>query len=130
MKKYFISTLILFALVTVLFSCEKEPGPGGKATVHVQVIKAEENAPYATVKIKYGATSFPGEDAIYDETKICDYLAGCSFENLQRGDYYFYATYVDTVQSDTVWQGGIHVRIADKKTEMHTVIDFIEADPF
>jgi hypothetical protein len=112
----------------LLASCTKTPGPGGKAIINVHVIDGTNNIPYTEIKIKYGATSFPGLTAIYDNTIIGDINGKNSFEGLQRGDYYIYTSYLDT--SGLLREGGAYVKINNKPGEQHIVVDFGEENPF
>jgi len=118
--------IAFFAFLFV--SCKKEAGSGGKATINVNVVNGINNVGGATLKLKYGAETFPGANATYDETKTCDWTGDESFTNLQRGHYYIYATSSDTLGN--VLEGGAHVYLNNKPGERHTVIDFSEADPF
>lgn len=123
-----IIVLLSVASAATLFSCKKDPGKGGKADVHIKVIRGNASIFGATVQVKYGANSFPGATATYDDKAVTDNFAGCTFQDLRRGDYYFYASYTDTVY-DTTFYGGVYLRVSDP-SEYHTVIDFGEANPY
>lgn len=123
-----IITVVLIILTGFIFSCKKEPGKGGKADVHVKVIRGDKSIVGAKVQVKYGASSFPGATATYDDKATTDQLAGCTFSDLRKGDYYFYASYTDT-SYDTTYYGGAQLRVSDP-SEFHTVIDFSEVNPY
>jgi hypothetical protein len=124
------SRVLLFIFAAILISsCEKAPGPGGKAKINVTVINGNSPVADAIVKIKYGATAYPGVNGKYDDDMIGDYSGHASFDNLTRGDYYIYASNPDTTMS-TDWEGGAHVLINNKPGETHIVVDFSEEDPF
>lgn len=123
-----IGNWLIILLIGFFASCQKGAGPGGKATIHVRLINGINNVGNIDVKVKYGASSFPGTNVTYDNTVMADYSGHADFEDLRRGDYYFYASYTDT--SGSLIEGGAHVLINNKPYETHTVIDFGEADPF
>jgi len=112
----------------LLVACEKTPGTGGKAIINVHVIDGNSNIPFTEIKIKYGANSYPGETATYDNTIIGDQYGKNRFEGLQRGDYYIYTSYIDTAGSTR--EGGAYVKINNKPGEQHIVIDMAQEDPF
>ena len=75
----------------------------------------------------YKATSFPGTNANYNNTVTADNTGDAIFDNLKRGNYYFYSTlFIDS----TVKEAGAFINIASKFGEQHVVIDFNEEDPF
>lgn len=127
-----ISRKLLFYSISIslflLASCTKTPGPGGKAIINVHVIDGISNIPNTEIKIKYGANSYPGIAATYDNTIIGDVNGKNSFEGLQRGDYYIYTSYLDT--SGLLHEGGAYVKINNKPGEQHIVVDMGEEDPF
>lgn len=124
-SKIHITILIILVL---FYSCKKEAGYTGKAMVHVHVINGAVSVGNAQVKVKFNANSFPGASAPYEDTKLTDYTGKVDFENLSRGEYYFYSYFADT--SGAVYEGGSYLRINNKPGETHIVIDFSEADPF
>ncbi len=126
MKK-FLSILVLLPAL-FLFSCEKTPGTGGKAIINVHIIDGKMNVGYTEIKIKYGANSYPGENAAYDNTITGDEYGKNKFDGLKRGDYYIYSSYTDTL--GVLHEGGAYVKINNKPGEQHIVVDFGEADPF
>ncbi len=127
-----ISRKLLFYSISIslflLASCTKTPGSGGKAIINVHIMDGNSNIPYTEIKIKYGANSYPGVVATYDNTIIGDVNGKNSFEGLQRGDYYIYTSYLDT--SGLLHEGGVYVKINNKPGEQHIVVDMGEEDPF
>lgn len=126
MKKFLLFPVILIALFVT--SCQKTPGPGGKAIINVHVIDGNSNIPYTEVKIKYGADVYPGENATYDASITGDQYGKGKFDGLNRGDYYLYTSYTDT--TGNLREGGAYVKINNKPGEQHIVIDMGEVDPF
>ena len=125
------STLLIlniFIFTAVFSSCRKySAGTGGKAQITVKVINGNVNIPNADVQVMYNETSFPGTTASYGNTITADNTGDAVFEDLKRGDYYFYSSFlVDT----TLKEAGAFVNIASKFGEQHVVIDFNEDDPF
>lgn len=126
MKKTFVY-LLGFAII-LLASCQKTPGPGGKAIINVHVMDGNMNVAGTEIKIKYGANSYPGATATYDDVIIGDYAGKNKFTGLKRGDYYLYTSYTDN--SGVLQEGGAYVKINNKTGEQHIVIDMGEEEPF
>jgi hypothetical protein len=125
------STLLVLSLFicTVLVSnCSKyKAGTGGKAQITVKVINGNVNIPDADVQVMYKATAFPGSSANYSNTVAADNTGDAIFDNLKRGNYYFYCTlFIDS----TVKEAGAFINVASKFGEQHVVIDFNQEDPF
>ena len=79
------------------------------------------------VQVMYKATAFPGTSASYSNTVIADNTGDAIFDNLKRGNYYFYCSFV---ADSIVKEAGAFINIASKFGEQHVVIDFNEEDPF
>ncbi len=120
--------LSIFICTAFVSSCSKyKAGTGGKAQITVKVINGNVNIPGADVQVMYKATSFPGTNANYNNTVTADNTGDAIFDNLKRGNYYFYSTlFIDS----TVKEAGAFINIASKFGEQHVVIDFNEEDPF
>src|SRR5688572_7936755 len=110
------NTLLLLVAIcaSLLTACVKE-GPGGKSSITVHVEHHGKNIPGATVYLKYNAKESPGLDSsVYDESKrLADtgHLATHGhFHELQKGDYFLYATGYDSAIALPV-RGGIHVKL-------------------
>jgi hypothetical protein len=121
-------SLSVLIIVLIISSCQKTPGPGGKAIINVHVIDGNSNIPFTEVKIKYGSNVYPGENATYDASITGDQYGKGKFEGLNRGDYYLYTSYTDT--TGNLREGGAYVKINNKPGEQHIVIDMGEDDPF
>ena len=120
--------LSLFICTVLVSSCSKyKAGTGGKAQITVKVINGNVNIPGADVQVMYKATSFPGTSANYSNTVTADNTGDAIFNNLKRGNYYFYCSFV---ADSTVKEAGAFINIASKFGEQHVVIDFNEEDPF
>lgn len=115
-------TSVITAAAFLMFmpACKKEPGPGGKAHIHghVHYEANDETIPNATVDIWYDETSANGNA---DDNATTDAAGKFEFENLQKGDYYLFATGSDN--SGTVRNGGLHVTINKKSEEVDADID-------
>ena len=125
------STLLilpLFICTVLVSSCRKyNAGTGGKAQITVKVINGNVNIPAIDVHVMYNATAFPGTTANYGNTVIADNSGDAIFDNLKRGNYYFYCSFV---ADSIVKEAGALINIASKFGEQHVVIDFAEEDPF
>ena len=120
--------LSIFIFTAFVSSCSKyKAGTGGKAQITVKVINGNVNIPGADVQVMYKASSFPGTSANYNNTVTADNTGDAIFDNLKRGNYYFYCTlFIDS----TIKEAGAFINIASKFGEQHVVIDFNEEDPF
>jgi len=120
--------LTLFICTAFISSCNKyNAGTGGKAKITVKVINGNVNVPNVDVKVMYKATAFPGTEASYNNTVLADNTGDAIFDDLKRGNYYFYCT---AVVDDTLREAGAFMNIASKFGEQHAVIDFGEEEPF
>lgn len=122
--------LILYIFICTAFvsSCSKyKAGTGGKAQITVKVINGNMNVTDADVHVMYNATAFPGPTANYGNTVKADNTGDAIFDNLKRGNYYFYCSFV---ADSIVKEAGAFINIASKFGEQHVVIDFNEEDPF
>ncbi len=120
--------LSLFISTAIVSGCSKyKAGTGGKAQITVKVINGNVNVPNIDVQVMYNATAFPGSSANYGNTAIADNTGDAIFDNLKRGNYYFYCTFV---ADSTVKEAGAFINIGSKFGEQHVVIDFNEEDPF
>ncbi|HTA62540.1 MAG TPA: carboxypeptidase-like regulatory domain-containing protein [Bacteroidia bacterium] len=89
MNKYKIYSV--FFLFLIFISCKKE-GTGGKAQISGFVIYNGTKIPGATVYIKYGATTSPGDNpANYDSQQTADSQGNFVFGSLVTGNYYLFA---------------------------------------
>ena len=121
------NSLFFLSILFTITSCSKQPGPGGKANINVHVINGNTNVPESSVYVNYGGNSFHGESSTGDASIIADQKGLAVFEDLKRGDYYFF---VNHVIDDTIRSGGAHAVIESRKGEQHFVIDLSEEDPF
>lgn len=115
-----ITGLAVVALMAFTAGCTKEPGPGGKAHIHghVHYEANDETISGATVSIWYGETSVNGDA---DDNATTDAAGKFEFENLYKGDYYLFATGMDS--TGTVRSGGVSVEVAKKSGEFDVDID-------
>lgn len=118
------SILPILLIVIMLASCEKA-GTGGKAQLNVHVMRksTETAVPEATVYIKYNANEFPGDSpGNYDASVTTDKAGYVEFNGLRRGNYYLYATSLDTATGIET-SGGIYFDIENKTGERDIVIE-------
>ena len=120
--------LTIFIFTAIVSGCRKyNAGTGGKAQITVKIINGNVNIPNADVHVMYNATSFPGTTAVYGNTVAADNTGDAVFEDLKRGNYYFYCSFL----ADSILkEAGAFVNVASKFGEQHIVIDFNEEDPF
>jgi hypothetical protein len=127
----------LFSIAAIIIcccfiSCSKSPGIGGKAKINVHVIKSIDNdnalnLPNTAVMVLYNGKSFPGINAHGDDSTQTNDDGLAIFEDLKRGDYYFF---VNTTISDSLFSGGHFTTVESRKGEVHVVIDLGEQDPY
>jgi|TARA_B110000438_G_scaffold297475_1_gene343914 hypothetical protein len=127
----------LFSITTIVsciffISCTKTPGLGGKAKINIHVIKSLDNGnalnlANTAVMVLYNGKSFPGINAQGDDIKQTNEDGLAIFDNLKKGDYYFF---VNTIISDSSYSGGHFTTIESRKGEVHIVIDLGEQDPY
>jgi hypothetical protein len=122
-----ISIAIMLAAMVAITACKKE-GTGGSTTVATIVKHHEKLIPGATIYVKYGAKESPGADvSVYDESRVADAAGHAHFENLRRGDYFFYAVGYDSTINEVV-KGGIPVEIKrkDKNEHIDVIVPVVE----
>jgi hypothetical protein len=124
MKNKISTLLILFSFSLFITSCSKE-GTGGTTDVATIVKHHEKVIPGATVYVKYGAKDFPGEDVSkYDASKVVDKNGHVHFDDLKKGNYYFYGVGYDSSIAMIV-KGGTPMDITRKHKNQH--VDLIVA---
>lgn len=121
-------TIVVTTLIILFTSCSKNAGTGGKNTIVATVKHHGLIIPNATVYIKYDATEFPGSNtSLYDDYKTAGMDGKVKFENLKRGDYYFFGIGFDTTINQTVI-GGIPVQLLQKSGEKLIDVPVTEGD--
>lgn len=129
MKKSIILISAILLTGLLFSSCSKE-GLGGEATIAAFPKHHDKPIPNTTIYIKYGAKDFPGTDvSVYDDAKIAEAVTGedphAHFENLKKGDYYFYGVGFDSSINQIV-TGGIPVEIKEKAGETDIIVPVTE----
>lgn len=123
------TTLILAYLILLLaFAGCKKDGTGGEATVATIAKHHERAIPHATIYIKYGAKDFPGSDVgSYNASQVTDRNGHTHFENLLKGNYYFYGVGYDS-SAQTVVKGGVGLKIdrKNRKEETELIVPITE----
>ncbi|CAN5493543.1 hypothetical protein BH11BAC2_BH11BAC2_14480 [soil metagenome] len=110
--------MVLFiSVVTIAFaipSCKKtdcNAGSGGDVTVVARMVHHSRAINGCTVYVKYCAKDFPGADTSkYDLSfKAAFDTPEVALTGLKSGDYYLYATGVDSLLDPSTWivKGGI-----------------------
>jgi hypothetical protein len=121
MKSIF--SIIILTSAIFFTSCKKDPGPGGNTTIATIVKHHGTVIPGATIYVKYGAKEFPGGSPTnYDASSIADNAGHTHFEDLNLGDYFFYAVGYDSTISEPV-TGGIHYEITKKDKNKHVDVN-------
>jgi uncharacterized protein (DUF2141 family) len=108
-------TLRILAFVGLILAlgCSK-PGPGGKASINVDVVAGTVTSVNSKVYIKYDTKSSPGESPdAYDDVKVTNSSGQAYFTNLKKGDYFIYAV-DDLIAADTA------ITI-DKRVDVHEI---------
>ncbi len=128
------SLIVLALLTTLLFSCKKEEGEGGRATIKGKVYVLDYNnsnvyqdeyyGPQMDVYIIYG-----GGDDIYDDNMETHYDGSFEFKYLRKGTYTIYAYSKDTTGTEPSGVFAVRetVQISDKK-EVVELDDIIVVD--
>jgi hypothetical protein len=112
MKKILFITLISFL---VLSACKKNQA-GGPSIITGEIKHHERHIPNAMVYIKFNAKEFPGADSsVYDTSVKADADGTFSFK-CYKGDYYLYATGIDTRAPYDYVAGGTPATVRHKET--------------
>jgi len=93
MKKLIPCLLLIFSLLT---GCEKEPGPGGTATLAGKVYAYDYNEEMTNLRTEYYAPDeevyiIYGDDSIYSDRTRTNYDGSYRFEFLRPGNYTVFA---------------------------------------
>lgn len=122
MKLFYIFGLLFFL---TLFSCEKEEGEGGQATLKGTLIVQETfSSPVLGIKDSVVKT-YPavnervyityGNNDIYDDDFRTDFNGAFKFENLRTGDYTLYAYQDCNTCDEGISVISTSIEISDKK---------------
>lgn len=128
---YFMKKLILFSFVAITIAACKKEGLGGQNTIVAYPKHHSTPIPGATIYIKYGTESFPGDDVTkYDASMVAEPEGGSGeihvhFENLNKGSYYLYGVGYDSTISQVV-KGGVPVKITSKSGETSVTVPVTE----
>lgn len=125
---------ILFALlITLFFSCEKEPGIGGNGSIGGKIITHDYNASFTQLLGKYPAADqyvyiVFGNHNGYDKRIKTDYNGFYRFNFLYPGEYTIYTYSADT--SGNILSGQVVVKqdIELKKDKDYTLPDLVVYD--
>ena len=110
---------LAFLGLMIMVACSK-PGPGGKASIRVEVKANKFSSPGSFVYLKYDAKTSPGTaPGDYDQVKTSDIQGLVYFTNLQKGDYFIYAVRTDSITIS----GEKAVEIKEKKEVIDSIIE-------
>lgn len=105
MKKNMIFRLILLFLIpALLYSCKKEPGPGGTSTIYGKVLVKDYNSTFTVLnEVYYGPGVWVyiiyGDDRNYSERIQTGIDGAYEFKYLRQGSYRVYALSKDSTLS-------------------------------
>lgn len=115
MKKTFLHTLTIIAILTIISSCKKNQ-VGGSAEVTGIVAHHEKPIPDAYVYIKYDTKEFPGDDYTKYDTYIKADGNGNYTIPLYKGSYYIYSRGYDyALPAPYIVKGGLAVTVRNKE---------------
>lgn len=104
--------ILISIILTVFFSCKKEPGPGGKAHIHGHLYYNNSVVTNGTVYIWYGETNVSDFSSGFGNQISCNSHGEFEFHDLRKGDYFLHATCIDLANSPRA--GSRHVEIKSK----------------
>ena len=132
MRRSILIVSIILMAVAPFLSCKKDrckAGTGGDLTFILKPMHHSKAIPGATVKIKFSAKEFPGENGNYDMIL----QAGANEESvtvtgLECGDYYLYGIGIDSTLSaaDKTVKGGIPYTTDSKEGTIELIIPVTE----
>jgi hypothetical protein len=105
MNKTIFKPFLLLMLGVLFFSCEKEPGPGGKSTIYGKVFCKDYNSTFTVLEQEYYAPDtwvyiIYGDDRDYGDRVRTSYDGTYEFRYMRPGTYHLYAYSKDsTLQS-------------------------------
>jgi len=87
---------LLLALLSVLWGCLKEPGPGGTATIAGKIYAYDYDAEMNNLRTQYYAPDeevyiIYGDDSIFSDRTRTSYDGSFRFEYLRPGSYTIFA---------------------------------------
>ena len=97
MKNRFLKVLFMLAIASsVLVSCKKEPGEGGKSTIYGKVFVKDYNATFTVLEEEYYGPDIwvyivYGDDRDYGDRIKTSYNGTYEFRYLYPGTYHVYA---------------------------------------
>ncbi len=102
--------LVVFLLITTLFSCSKEAGDGGNSTIYGKIVTYDYNAEFTQLKGIYpGADEdvyiIYGDDHSYTQRVRSNYEGIYEFKYLRTGEY---TVYVYSKDSTLLMPSGIY----------------------
>lgn len=114
-KKFIVYTLI--GLLSFVFSCKKDAGPGGKNSISGTILFKNgasgnnDPASLATVSIAYGTKE---STTSFNQTILTGTDGTYKFEGLNKGDYFITANYKDE-HGFSYFSKGVAVTLKSKK---------------
>jgi hypothetical protein len=129
------SVLLLLGSFSILFmsSCKDDSckaGAGGSLTFVLSPKHHVRAIPGCTIKLKFNAKDFPGENGNYEiVTQAGATETSITVTGLKCGDYYFYGVGIDSTLSDAdkTVKGGIPYSTKQESGTIELVIPVTEA---
>jgi len=96
MDKTLFKPFLLLLICVLLFSCEKEPGPGGKSIIYGKVFCKDYNPTFTVLEEEYYAPDtwvyvVYGDDRDYGDRVRTNYDGTYEFRYMRPGTYHVYA---------------------------------------
>jgi hypothetical protein len=122
---------LFLILVLLLYSCEKEPGIGGKATVYGKVFVKEYNSTFTVFQEEYYGPDIwvyiiYGDDKDYGDRIKTGYDGTYEFKYLRPGTYHLYVYSKDsTLQTNAPVPVIQDIEVPDNKKQEIGLPDFV-----
>ena len=116
--------ILLSGMTILLYSCEKEPGEGGKSTIYGKVFVKDYNATFTNLEEEYYGPDIwvyiiYGDDRDYSDRILTSYDGTYEFKYLRPGTYHVYAYSKDsTLQTNALLPVIRDVEVPKKKQEV------------
>ncbi|MBI5217633.1 MAG: hypothetical protein HY958_01710 [Bacteroidia bacterium] len=122
--KYKICLILLFLVSVIFYSCKKEPGKGGNATIYGKVYVKDYNATFTVLQEEYYGQDIwvyiiYGDDRDYGDRIRTGYDGVYEFKYLRPGKYQIYTYSKDsTIQTNAMIPVIKNVEIKKNNDEM------------
>jgi hypothetical protein len=108
MKKILFSLVLTSVFIVTLYSCRKEPGDGGKASIYGKVFVRDYNSTFTVLEDEYYGQDIYvyiiyGDDKDYSDRIRTSYDGTYEFKYLRPGKYHIYTYSKDsTLQTNAL----------------------------